>query len=352
MLQLIRLATLGCAASALAGPLSPPAGPVAPTSKSLAHVEPGTAITAENTPGDADSTYKITEPGHYYLIENLTGEPGKHGIEIFSANVSIDLRGFALLGNDVGLDAINSQASEVSIRNGFIFQWTGDGIDANNRARISFEDLTIRNCGGDGIDSGASCSFRNIKIIFCDGDGIEVSTSSYFQDCNIWNCGQNGILAGRNAIIDRCYIAVCDFNGMDLDLASVVTNSIAESCGGSGIDLGAFGRAEGNTVRANAGNGILTLGNSVVVGNIATQNGVGSGGRGIYVSSGGSLVDSNYCRNNDVGIQADASNDTVIRNVCSANNVNEFVLGGSQQGPIVSGGGVIVSTSPWANFDN
>jgi hypothetical protein len=47
------------AGKANAGPLSPPAGPIAPTPGP----EPRIAINAVNTPGDANSLYKITQPG-------------------------------------------------------------------------------------------------------------------------------------------------------------------------------------------------------------------------------------------------------------------------------------------------
>jgi hypothetical protein len=47
----------------MAGPLTPPAGPIAATMKTISEVEPRTAINAVNTPGDANSLYKITQPG-------------------------------------------------------------------------------------------------------------------------------------------------------------------------------------------------------------------------------------------------------------------------------------------------
>src|ERR1700761_393464 len=75
------------------GSLTPP-GPPAMIMKSLDQVEPRTAINSTNTPGDADSTYKITQPGSYYLTENLTGTSGKVGIEIAANDVSLDLMGF------------------------------------------------------------------------------------------------------------------------------------------------------------------------------------------------------------------------------------------------------------------
>ena len=51
------------------GPLAPP-GAAAPTTKTLDQVEPRIAINSTNTPGDADSLYKITQPGSSYLTGN------------------------------------------------------------------------------------------------------------------------------------------------------------------------------------------------------------------------------------------------------------------------------------------
>ena len=48
---IIALALSAAAALVLAGPLTPPAGPVASSFKTLGEVEPRIAITAANTPG-------------------------------------------------------------------------------------------------------------------------------------------------------------------------------------------------------------------------------------------------------------------------------------------------------------
>jgi hypothetical protein len=84
--------------AARAGDLNPPAGPVAPTMKSLDDVEPRTAINAANTPGSANSVFRISQPGSYCLTGNVNGGAGLHGIQIESNNVTLDLNGFALMG--------------------------------------------------------------------------------------------------------------------------------------------------------------------------------------------------------------------------------------------------------------
>src|SRR6186713_1252076 len=78
------------------GPLTPPLGPPAPTMKTLDQVEPRKPIDATNTPGDADSLFKITQPGSYYLTANVTGVNAKYGIEIAASGVTVDLNGFDL----------------------------------------------------------------------------------------------------------------------------------------------------------------------------------------------------------------------------------------------------------------
>src|SRR6187397_3128637 len=77
-----------------AGDLNPPAGPVGSTMKNLSDVEPRIAVNATNTPGDADSVFKITQSGSYYLAGNITGVSAKYGVEIAASGVTLDLNGF------------------------------------------------------------------------------------------------------------------------------------------------------------------------------------------------------------------------------------------------------------------
>ncbi|HEX8877066.1 MAG TPA: hypothetical protein VF777_09980 [Phycisphaerales bacterium] len=72
------VALSGLAVSSLAGPLSPPDGPVMSTGKTLTEVEPRIALTLANTPGDTigsgDATpsfFKSTSHGSYYLTGKL-----------------------------------------------------------------------------------------------------------------------------------------------------------------------------------------------------------------------------------------------------------------------------------------
>jgi hypothetical protein len=143
------------------GDLNPPAGSVAATGKRLTEIEPRIAINATNTPGDADSVFRIAQPGSYYLTGNITGVAGKHGIEIAASNVSIDLNGFVVDGGGVigSLDGIRTSLSALSaltITNGKVSNWGRDGINLATTSSNSslVERVEAIGNGGNGMQIG------------------------------------------------------------------------------------------------------------------------------------------------------------------------------------------------------
>src|SRR4051794_37925394 len=142
------------------GGLTPPGAP-APTMKTLAQLdaklEPRTAINLTNTPGDAVSIYKITQPGSYYLTANISGVNFKHGILVVADNVTIDLCGFNLMGAAFSSDAIHSDGGSsltgLVVRNGTITRWANgrSGVFAGSVAQVHIEDLTISEGSAEGV---------------------------------------------------------------------------------------------------------------------------------------------------------------------------------------------------------
>src|SRR5689334_15204624 len=132
MTRIIATFAFALCSFSLAGPLDPPAGPITPTAKPLAEVEPRIAINAANTPGDADSLYRITQSGSYYLTGNITGVAAKCGIEIGASRVTIDLCGFALTGVAGSLAGVTtdqfSTRNNIIVRNGVVSSWDADGV--------------------------------------------------------------------------------------------------------------------------------------------------------------------------------------------------------------------------------
>ena len=148
------------AAALIAGPLNPPAGPVASTYKTLSEIEPRIAVNATNTPGDATNLYRITQPGSYYLTGHITGVSGRRGIGISAHNVTLDLCGFRLQGVAGSLDGVNalgivgSNLQNVEIRNGIVKGWGGAGVVAANTENCILRDLTAQSNGSHGVRGG------------------------------------------------------------------------------------------------------------------------------------------------------------------------------------------------------
>ena len=147
-------ATVGGIVWVSAGNLNPPPGPFTPTMKTLTEVEPRTAVHAGNTPGDASFIFRIDKPGSYYLTEHVTAAPGRNGIKITSGQVTLDLNGFTLDGAG-GLSAIViDPIQDVVIKNGFISNWTSEGINGQNTTGLRIENVHLRNIAVDAVLAG------------------------------------------------------------------------------------------------------------------------------------------------------------------------------------------------------
>ena len=168
-------AVAGSATLLVAGPLAPPAGPVASTMKTLAEIEPRTVIGVASTPGNAEATFAITQPGSYYLTAPLAGTPGKFGIKIYASNVTIDLGGFELVGSPgttwAGI-ATGPGVAGLSIRDGVLSGW-GSGIDLANADGCTFERLRVVGGREQGFYAGAhACITDCISSGQSQGGGI------------------------------------------------------------------------------------------------------------------------------------------------------------------------------------
>lgn len=174
-------------AGAAANGLFPPPGPPQPTMKRLDQVSSSRCISS--------LPFVIDEPGRYEVCGNLDASSDGHGITISASNVTLDLGGYTLHGGEGSGNGIHvsSGSDNVTIRNGNLVGWGGDGINARATdgdlycwgVRASFNQ-------GDGI----SLKSGEIHDSVCHdnmGDGINGRSD---DGGTLWCWGSN---ANRNA---------------------------------------------------------------------------------------------------------------------------------------------------------
>jgi len=179
------------------GALTPP-GPPAPTMKSLAQVEPRTAITNSGA-------VTISQPGSYYLTTNITVNSGD-GVTIATNGITLDLNGFTISSTEASPAGtgimLNSGLRNITIANGFI-----QGGVTNN---------------GGGVYSGSGFAYgiyyssippvnvlvSRVSVSGCLYHGIYVYSfdSTVVESCTVRNAGSYGILAAiiRSSAAIQC----------------------------------------------------------------------------------------------------------------------------------------------------
>jgi hypothetical protein len=175
---LLLTALLIAPAHAEGGPLDPPPGAPAPTMKSLAQVEPRTAITA--------LPYEINASGSYYLTGPLFSATG--GITVNASDVTIDLMGFTLSGlNSAAHHGIHVaggtdvELSNVVIRNGGITNF-GHGILVQNTRGGEISGIISHQNALDGIrlqqlDPGSCTDFTVTRCTLRGNGGAGMSAN-------------------------------------------------------------------------------------------------------------------------------------------------------------------------------
>ncbi|MCC6227881.1 MAG: hypothetical protein IT432_01490 [Phycisphaerales bacterium] len=363
----LTLLTAGGVISTLvwAGPLNPPSGAVSSTYKTLTEVEPRIAINSSNTPGDADSLYKITQPGSYYLTGNITGVVGKHGIEIAASGVTLDLNGFELIGvasmgNVDGVTVTTSGLTNIAVLNGSIRNWGQDGIDfiTTPTAGCRIQGIVVTGCAGVSFYLGTRSEIS--QCVSRGGlTGYYTGMANTVRDCVADAAIQTGMFIGAGSTVSNC-VAVGNADGFYLSgaNASNCTSYLNSGCGF--VALG--GSAITNCIaRANSLDGIKCATECRITDNSCLFNGSNSGdGAGIHAYGADNRIESNVCTSADRGIDVDVAGNIIVRNTCSGNTTNWDVVAGNAclvvsattGGAILgnSGGASLGSTDPNANF--
>ena len=378
------LALLITGAVLYAGPLDPPAGPVTSTYKTLTEVEPRIAINATNTPGDADSLFKITQPGSYYLTGNITGVSGKHGIEIVASGVTLDLNGFDLVGATGSFDGVTTTVvnlTNLAVINGSVRDWGADGLDlrsfsphgsridgvraSGNLAagmRAGFGS-TLTGCSGsdngtDGITASTGSTLTNCAAYSNGAIGIFTSSGCALASCSATSNTTNGISVGSNCTVQNCSGYLNTATGIVASSGCTITNCSVTDNTGNGISTGGFctvtsctansnssiGISVGNgcsvidcTSVSNTQDGIFCVSSCVIRGNNCVTNGNTGTGSGINATTSDNRIEGNTCTGADRGISVGVlgSGNIIIRNPCSGNTIDWEISANNVVGPIL-----------------
>ncbi len=381
------IGVLVCCATTLGGDLNPPAGPIAPTPGP----EPRIALSATNTPGDADSIHKITAPGSCYLTGNVTGVVGRYGIEIAASGVTVDLMGFEVVGVPGSLDGIRATVaglSGIEVRNGTIRSWGDAGLDFYIQSVSGGRIEAVRFVSN--TDNGMLIG-TNTAVVGCIAEqnglnGLVTKDSCTITGCTARDNGFAGFLAGVGTTVTACASMANGFAGIDCSTGCTVSQSAAYNNSRSGIDVGSGSMVLGCSAHSNTLDGIISAGDGVsiaecsvrenlsdgiqvandsrVVGNVCDSNGVGaSDGAGIHVTGSDNRIEGNNCTDADRGIDVDVAGNIIIRNTCAGNTTDWDIVANNIFGPIIdrrialsgavtgfSAASTLGSTDPNANY--
>jgi len=345
---------------------------VTPTGKTLVEVEPRIAINLTNTPGDADSLFKITQSGSYYLTGNITGVVGKHGIEIAvwadGSSISIDLMGFELAGVFGSLDGILVAGAgitrNVAIRNGTVRVWGGDGIDMLSSLNNLLDNLRIEGNGGRGILAGSVSTVTGCTAFSNSGDGIYAGNGSTITGCTAFSNTGNGISTQFGSTMTGCTAYLNGGSGISTTTGSTITGCSAYANTGVGITAGNGCTISNCTARSNTLDGIVVNNDCLVLANMCSLNGFGAGlGAGVRIVGSDNRIEGNNCTDADRGINVELAGNIIIKNTCSGNTLDWVIAANNYYGPIINRTGVVTaavngaaaagtlaSTDPNANF--
>lgn len=345
----ILLSALGGAAGiavmskiAQAGPLNPPAGPIASTGKTvqeiydkIARTDVGFAeprIPVQSLLSSATAQYVISQPGSYYLTGNIQGAAGKNGIEITANDVSLDLCGYAMIGGASSLSGVLASSTTASLRisDGKLTGWGQRGIQTQAIRAAVLRDLIAANNGNEGFLLGDNHVCRNCIAVGNGNFGFESRENASYFGCAARQNGSGGFNAEFGSCIESCVAENNAFEGIRAAFESRIANCEVSFNGTAGISVSSNCLVEHNMSTGNQ-TGIRVEGSSV---RVESNNCVG-GGTGILAASGGNLI---------------------IRNSSRAASTAFNFAAGNAYGPVVSVAGVgditavVNANHAWANF--
>ncbi len=334
ILGAVLLSGAGVLTTARAEGLAPP-GPTRPVS--LRDIEPRTPIHT------ADIPLTITEPGSYYLVEDITWPGVDDAITIGADDVTIDLMGFTLrLGGVPGgaSGIVSAGGQNLVVRNGTIADCYPSGIDIGGSALI--QNVLVENSWLFGIHAGSESMILDSRVTHS-GVGIDVGDNSVIRGCAL-RFNERGIYAGRSVRISDTIVTGASIFGISAGEHCTVSECTVDGSAQWAIRVSPNSRVENCLVR---GFRDQTLAISVAGGSFVLAN--NCNGARIYVNGSGNRVEGNNVADSlEYGIEVEGTGNLIIRNSVSNSFSDDYKIApGNDVGPI---GSAATSASPWANI--
>jgi parallel beta-helix repeat protein len=301
------IAILSGAAFVTAGPLTPPAGPVAPTMKTLSDVEPRIPLNASTAMGDATTAYKITTPGSYYLTSDVWIPQGMSGITITAARVTIDLNGFTITGLNFSHEGITASA--------------GGGYLTLKNGRVTNFGLTGVNLGG--------CSYvevRDITTSVCQS-GVSVGADSQMINCHADHSVLTGLIAGDRTTVIGC-TASFNQNGFSGTTKDTFQSCTASENAAIGFNVGSQGAIRDCQALHNTLQGIEVADSCTVIGNQCRANGA-SGQASIWATGSDNTIQNNQTSASGFGVYVEGNRNTITGNIFNSPSQRAVYVGAS-----------------------
>lgn len=245
--------------------------------------------------------FTITASGSYYMTQDLDGTTG--GLNINAPNVTIDLMGFTMDGNNVSDYGIYAEnRSRITIKNGTIQSFGLGGIrlteDDGAGNEIIIENINVLDNGGTaGIYiSGDPARIKNCMAVNNSGDGISTSSDVLIVESSaIANSGY-GIRTGSNATLLKNKVRFNGSTGIFTSTASIIKDNTTSQNSANGISAGSSSVVSGNTAYLNNTGLFINTGGIAISSDSLAENNVTDQNRyaGILVLGGDSILRNNH----------------------------------------------------------
>ncbi len=280
----------------------------------LAGILPG-ATPAEEARTPVFWSTVISKPGSYYLAQDITG----HGITVAASDVTLDLNGFRMHGDNEGAHGVLVHSpdlkplSNIEVRNGTISGFLGNGVHAaseHNGQRLI--DLRV-------LDNGSGAA--------SDGSGAGVLVQgemTLVRNCAILDNAGYGALLGRYALVKDSEFNGNGLTGLVTDVGALVNGNRFTGNGHNGLAMGRLSLAHANQMRHNGGAGLFAYAEVIVENNQVNENYA----TGAVLQEGNVVINNQFVANRRNGLEHKGAS-VLIGNQASRNGEYGIDMGGS-----------------------